>query len=187
VNNPQCAPNSAAFGARYAHRFPSGSTFVRAAQTRSGGVAAGGSGGAVAGAAYNAELWLVRRPPGAPESVTATSVRVVAPGASAFDFAPVQVPVAGGTVAVHVSGRLTILRGTQPFLFDAKRDVTFTPRNKPPRDAAAPDPEGRASVNRPLPGPDEVLEFEMPPIAVPGVPVPADTFAVRLRLKPVKG
>jgi hypothetical protein len=58
--------------------------------------------------------------------------------------------------------------------------------NRPPRDAAAPDPEGRASVTRPLPGPDDVLEFEMPPIALRGLPVPSDTFAVRLRLKPVK-
>jgi hypothetical protein len=189
VNNPQCAPNSVAFGARYAHRLLGLGPFVRGTPARSGGVAAGGSGAAVGGAVYSAELWLVRRAPGTPESVVSTTVRV-ADGASAFEFVPVRVSVPGGTLVVRVNGQLRILRGTgsQPVLvFDAKRDATFTPLNKPPRDAAGPDPEGRASVTRPSPGPDDVLEFEMPPIALRGLPAPADTFAVRLRLKPAKG
>jgi hypothetical protein len=38
-----------------------------------------------------------------------------------------------------------------------------------------------------LPGPDDVLEFQMPPLAVQGAPAVPDTFAVRLRLRPVKG
>jgi hypothetical protein len=189
VNNPRCAPNSVVFGARYAHRFPSTSTLVRATPARSGGVAAGGSGVAAGATVYSAELWLVRRAPGTPESVVSTAVRV-ANGVSAFEFVPMRVSVPGGTLVVHVNGQLQILRVTdsQPVLvFDAKRDATFTPSNRPPRDAAGPDPEGRASVTRPLPGPDDVLEFEMPPIALPGVPAPPGTFAVRLRLTPAKG
>jgi hypothetical protein len=59
----------------------------------------------------------------------------------------------------------------------------FTPSTRAPRDRTAPaDSGGVAKTVLAIPGPDEVLSFEMPPIDAAGVPQMPDHFAIRVRL-----
>jgi hypothetical protein len=179
------APCNSVFGARY---MPAFSGRLASAGGRAG--LSGAGGGVVSSVpSFDAELWLVRGVPGKADTVVPTNVRVLG-GVANFRFGSIQVQVPGGVVDVHVEGQLRILPGTGPqpvLIYKATRAAAFTPSARPARDRATPDPEGVAMVTRPLPGPDDVLEFEMPPLEVRGAPSVPDTFAVRLRLRPLKG
>ncbi len=104
-----------------------------------------------------------------------------------FDFGSVPVPVSGGTLDVRISGRLQLVRPGTPkpmLMFRADRVVTFTSSRQPPRDPVTPPIKGNAVAMRPWPAPDDVLEFEMPPLEEQGGRATPDTFSVRLRLRP---
>jgi hypothetical protein len=109
-------------------------------------------------------------------------------GEGTFSFSPVRFAASDGTFIVTVAGRLRLVPGDaapRMYMFWADRAVAFTPVNRPARDPAEPKPEGGASVSsRPIPGPDEVVAFEMPPLNAPGAPPVPDRFSVRLRLRP---
>jgi hypothetical protein len=209
VTDAQCGPMT--FGARFAPRVRTpgtvggragggGGVFSGAASGAATGVAAGpatgvGGGGRVMGAvrvssvpAYDAELWLVHSVPGKPEAVVPAVVQVTG-GHATFTFASVSFAAPGGTMSVRVDGTVRILEGTAPggmLLFEAARAATFVPSDRPSRDPGAPDHE-RLAASAPLPGPNDVLAYEMPPLEVLDGPAVSDTFSIRLRLRPAGG
>jgi hypothetical protein len=102
----------------------------------------------------------------------------------------VRVPVDGGTFDVRISGQLRIVRpeaATPLLMFRADRVATFTTSGQPPRDRVTRPIRGNAVVMRPWPGPDDVLEFEMPPLGDQGTVAVPDMFSVRVRLRPTNG
>ena len=204
----QCGPPSKAmtFGARFAARMPPGAirNFRRGAA--GGGVSTGaisGSGGAsgsgggsvrqVVGAKpsvsvppYDAELWLVHSVPGRPDRVVPATVRVTG-GQATFTFATVAFDAPGGTMRVRVDGTVRILAPTAQqrlLMFEASREAIFAPSDRPSRDPVGPDRQ-RLTASAPLPGPDDVLAYEMPPLEILDGPAVPDKFSIRLRLRAV--
>jgi hypothetical protein len=136
----------------------------------------------------HADLWLVHSAPGKDDEVLLTST-IARPGGGDFAFAPVTIQTKTGAVAVRVTGTLELgldLEGRPRFVFGATRRVTFTPSTHAPRDReSSVDSGGVANTVLPIPGPDEVLSFEMPSIDAPGVPAVPDHVAIRVRLSPL--
>ena len=167
------AGKRAVLGAKYG--YPPGTVVVNGRPTSPGG--------------FDAELWLVHRVPGQPENVLSTSAHIAAGRGATFDFAPMQITVTGGSVSVHVKGQLRLqgsALGRRLLLFDADREAVFTPTSRPARDRLQLVPEGSAIATPEMPGPDDVLEFEMPALNVRGLSKVPDVFSVRLRLRPAK-
>jgi hypothetical protein len=202
-NSDDRCPASVTFGARFAPRFDPSWSFGQgtAATGAGGGRGSGsgtgtgtGSGGAARIAAtatvppYTAELWLVHSVPGKPDTVLPAKIPVIG-GSAAFSFPPVRFVATGGAFAVTVSGRLRVLQTNDPqarmYTLAADRTASFTPSSRPSRDPVEPGLEGRASTSGVLPGPDDVVAFEMPPLKVIGAPSVPDRFSIRLRLRPV--
>ena len=137
---------------------------------------------------FDVELWLVHGAPGREDQVLPQRLRVGAEG-SAFAFAPVRISTPSGAFVVHVSGRFRMMdEGGQPRLeFVTTRSLTAP---GPPRDAQGiekPITQGTSSrTATPMPGPGEVLSFELPPLRLSGGRVsPPDGFAVRVRVTPL--
>jgi hypothetical protein len=144
--------------------------------------------GRVGGFLRQAELWLVHSAPGKDDEVLQTST-VAHTGGGDFAFPPVTIQTKTGTTNVRVTGTLELgvdADGQPRFVFGATRRVMFTPSTRAPRDRTAPaDSGGVANTVLAIPGPDEVLSFEMPPIDAAGVPQMPDHFAIRVRLSPL--
>lgn len=134
---------------------------------------------------YVADLWLVHSAPDRDDEVLHT-VSSVWPVARAFTFAPVTIHTSQGAVTVRIVGSVGVSRTPdgERFSFSARRHVTFVPSDRPLRDAVL-DSDGTANVAVPVPGPDDVLSFEMPALQVPGGPAVPDRFAIRVRLTPL--
>ena len=103
-------------------------------------------------------------------------------GTAAFSFPTVRFTAPDGTFAVTMNGRLRLVPGApgnpspRMYSLGADRAVTFTPANRPARDQAQPHLEGKWSgIGGRLPGPDDVVAFEMPPLKVAGAPAVPDT------------
>ena len=202
---PPCATGSVAFEARYTPRFfgmgqisggarggaaRSGLT-VTAADVIVAPRASGGSGvnGAAsqpaAGATYEVDLWLVRSLPGQPNDVNHSVLRINESGGS-FSFAPITVPMNSGSAAVFVGGLIRVVRnakGEDQLLFTTSRRVMTSGADVPPP-GSRPDSVGITRIIERMPGPEEVLSFEMPPITLNGQPVAPDQLSVRLKIKP---
>ena len=105
-------------------------------------------------------------------------------------FGPLMIPTASGQVTVRVSGFLRVNvnpNGNRSYSFSGGRRLAFAPTSGGILNEAPRGFEGSASAWGPLPGPDEVLAFVMPPIEVPsGWPAVPDQFSVRMRIKPVQ-
>lgn len=200
---PQCKTSSVAFEARYTPRFfgmgqiSGGSRGgvarigVTAADVIVAPRASGGSGvnGAAsqpaAGATYDVDLWLVRSLPGKPNEVTHSLLRINDLGGS-FTFAPITVPTNTGSAVVFVGGHMRVVRSTNggdQLLFTTSRRVMTSGADVPPP-GSRPDSVGSTRIIERMPGPEEVLSFEMPPITVNGQPVAPDQLSVRLKIKP---
>ncbi len=130
-----------------------------------------------------ADLWLVRSTPGAPDQtlhVTATLV----PMPVAYTFAPLAIESASGSVTVKVEGTIEAglsQDGEQRLHFTASRSLTTVTSSRPARDGKAVI-EGSTKTTLKMPGPDEVLSFEMPPLrTADGVTLP-DRLSIRLRV-----
>jgi hypothetical protein len=135
-----------------------------------------------------AELWLVRSSATGPDEVLMTStIATSTPGD--FAFAPMAVRTPGGVLTVRVTGTVELGRdaaGTPKLAFAARRQTSFVPTSRPPRDAeASVEAGGVANTVVAMPGPEDVLSFEMPPVQGAGLPALSDRFAIRLRLSPV--
>ncbi|MCC7044322.1 MAG: hypothetical protein IT183_10685 [Acidobacteria bacterium] len=103
-----------------------------------------------------------------------------------FAFAPITIDAASGTATVQVEGTVEVgytPEGERRFFFSANRRLGFVPANRPARDSA-PVNEGSSRTSVPVPGPDQILSFELPPLQLPGGGVLPDRFSVRVRLTP---
>ncbi len=135
-----------------------------------------------------AELWLVHSAPRRPDEVLMTST-IATTTVGDFAFAPVAVQAPTGVITVRVTGTVELGRdatGAPRLVFGARRRTSFVASTRQPRDGdASVESGGVASTVVAMPGPDEVLSFEMPALQGAGVPSVPDTFAIRLRLSPV--
>jgi hypothetical protein len=131
----------------------------------------------------NVDLWLVRSTPGrADETLHVTSQ--VMPIPANYAFAPLAIQTSGGMVNVKVEGTVEAglsAQGERQFHFTATRNVTSTTSPRPARDGRSV-VEGSTKTTVALPGPDEVLSFEMPPLrTADGVTLP-DRLSIRVRV-----
>jgi hypothetical protein len=194
------AGGSAGGGGRVAASSGSGPVTYNAGKVARGGgfgtsVAisqAGGGGSAVSAATgsglFDVNLWLVRAVPGRPDEVTHSLLRMNEAGAS-FAFPPVAIATSGGTTMVQVTGSFAVTHadnGEQQLVFSTNRRITnrrdTTTTVGQPRDRGD-DVQGTGRTTNPMPGPDEVLSFEMPPIRWNGHEAP-DQFSVRVKIAP---
>ena len=169
---------------------------TRGSVARSGGFGtsvpvpqAGGGGGSMVSAAgsglFDVNLWLVRVVPGRPDEVNHATLRMNESGAS-FSFAPIAVTTSRGEAIVQVTGTLAVVRGTsgeEQLVFSTSRRVGVTAPGQAPRDSA-PDSSGTSRIINRMPGPEEVLSFEMPPITLNGQQAAPDQLSVRLKIAP---
>ena len=197
-SDPPCS-TSVTFEVRYMPRF---SEAVRAARSfGSGGATSGslargvdgtgasgstvraGGGGVGAGPSgtraswMHVDLWLVHSAPDRKDEVIHQLVRAPREGAD-FAFAPVSIDTLRGGVVVQVSGSFGVADGQLTFI--TNRSVKYLSGGG--RDGAA-DTQGTGRTVNAMPGPDEVLSFEMPPIhGSPGGVVLPNQFSVRVRI-----
>ena len=114
-------------------------------------------------------MWLVRSTPGrADETLHITSQVVPIP--VSYAFAPLTIQTATGTVTVKVEGTVETgqsPRGRTPLSLhgNAERDIRDDGAAR--ARTAKPTVEGSTKTTVALPGPDEVLSFEMPPLRTP--------------------
>ena len=154
-----------------------------------GGVAGGGVDAARIGTSTcDVDLWLVHGAPNHADEVLHETIRAT-PAGAAFAFAPIRIATPQGALTVRVRGSVAIAPAAtagRQFVFAADRQVAFAPSNRPGRDQA-PEAEGGTRITSPLPGPDDVVSYEMPPLRLlSGGPSVADRFAIRVRVTPVK-
>ena len=131
-----------------------------------------------------ADLWLVHAVPGAADETFHLTVAQITSFPREFSFAPLAVRTAAGVLTVTVHG--TIETGFTPegeprLYFSANRNVTFAPSGRPARDTA-PVVEGSTRTAVAMPGADDVLSFEMPPLRIPGGQALANRLSIRVRL-----
>jgi hypothetical protein len=135
-----------------------------------------------------ADLWLVRSTPGAADQ-TLHVTSALFPMPVAYTFAPLTIQNATGTVTVKVEGTIEAglsPEGEQRLHFTASRSVTTLASSRPQRDGKAAI-EGSTKTTLKMPGPDEVLSFEMPPLrTADGMTLP-DRFSIRVRVNAPPG
>jgi hypothetical protein len=177
---PTCPTMNITFEARYGER-PFGGV-------RTSGVTAPMSGsnqdkGVPSTRVFNIDLWIVHAIPGQADQVTHSQLRINENGGQ-FSLAPMRVNTAAGASIVQIAGSLLVVvaNGSEERLvFRTTRRVT------PPATDNAPDPSrdkfGSSLVVNRLPGPDDVLSFEMPPIQVGSETLP-DRFSIRVKVTP---
>ena len=135
---------------------------------------------------YNADLWLVRTDKAHPEKPDFNLQGLILPkvhGIAEFAFSPFTIDTSAGPLNVQITGsvRVTTELGPQ-LIFTTTRTVRYS-SVAAGRDAAS-SASGSSSTTNPLPGPDEVLSFELPPIRVPNstATIP-DQYSVRVRIR----
>ena len=156
-----------------------GGAFVR------GGISSDGNKMVFTASKLSADLWLVRSTPGRADETLHITSQVV-PFPVSYAFAPLTIQTATGTVTVKVEGTIETgqsLEGEPRFHFTATRNVTSVTTARPTRDGK-PVVEGSTKTTVALPGPDEVLSFEMPPLRTPEGVTLADRLSIRVRLAP---
>jgi len=137
---------------------------------------------------YTAELFLVRTDKVHPEKPDFNLQGLILQDLrekADFAFSPFSIDTPNGPVNVQITGSLralTIEGGGSWLLFTTTRTVRHS-SGGPNRDSASTG-SGSSSIRNPMPGPDEVLSFELPPIRVPNgsVTLP-DQYSVRVRIR----
>jgi hypothetical protein len=144
-------------------------------------VRAGGSGLSAAATRpknwMQVELWLVHTAPDRKDEVTHQLLRAPQEGAD-FTFAPISIETPRGSVVVQVSGSFGVADGQ--LIFVTNRSVKYLSSSG--RDGAG-DTQGTGRTVNAMPGSNDVLSFEMPPIkgSPGGAPLP-NQFSVRVRI-----
>jgi hypothetical protein len=134
------------------------------------------------------ELWLVRSIPGMEDQTFYETLHATREGAM-FAFAPVPVKTPEGTVGVQVTGSFSIQGGSggDRLIFVIDRRLSYSGPAAQPRDRSR--EAGRSGrITRPMPGPDDVLSFELPALeAGMGHTAIPDQFSIRVRIRPAGG
>jgi hypothetical protein len=198
-----CGARTIGFEARFAAR--PGWTAVRgggagggggvASGTGTGGGRAGGGGRVMASpraasdaAAFSADLWLVKtdanRSPEQPDFNMQGIVLQKVQGAAPFTFTPFTIETPAGPLSVQITGLVQVTndRGPTELVFTAARNVRYA-ASGPNRESTVTS-MGTSTTRHPMPGPDEVMSFELPSIKLPNstATVP-DQYSVRLRIR----
>jgi hypothetical protein len=136
-------------------------------------------------AQFDVDLWLVRESPGRHDQTLYQALTGVRSSAQ-FAFAPVTIETARATVNLQVTGLLQIKTdeaGGRQLVFVTMRNAKFSSTAGTSRDPI-PSVQGASTTTSPLPGPADVLSFEMPPLRLPnGGPAIPDQFSIRVRVR----
>jgi hypothetical protein len=130
-----------------------------------------------------AELWLVHASSNTTDETRRTTAGLGSSGHQ-FTFAPLLLQTSTGTVTVTVQGIIESgmsTEGQEQFHFSANRTVTYAPAGRPVRDVRL-GVESSTKITMPMPGPTDVLSFELPPLTIPGGSVLPDRLSIRVRL-----
>ena len=135
------------------------------------------------------ELWLVHSAPGMAEDHTTYQALTSTREGAMFAFAPVSVATPEGTVGVQITGSFATQSGPSGdrLVFQTGRRLSYSATTAQPRDRVQ-EAEGVGRIVRPMPGPDEVLSFELPALgALRGHSAVPDRFSIRVRIRPAGG
>ena len=145
------------------------------------GTAAGGHRWLPVGVNFDVELWLVRSVTGKQDEVWHQTLRT-GRDETAFAFSPIAAETARGPVVMQVTGSVAV--NGQELQFETKRRATYPSAGSTTRDGAQ-EVQGGSRTTIPLPGPEEVVSFQLPPLpARSDRPAVADQLSVRLRITP---
>jgi hypothetical protein len=134
------------------------------------------------------ELWLVQSVPGMEDRTIYQTLSSAREGAM-FAFAPVSVTTPEGAVGVQITGSFAIHGGPpgDRLVFTTSRRLSYSSTAAQPRDRAQ-EAEGVGRTVQPMPGPDDVLSFELPALgAGHGHSAIPDRFSIRVRIRPAGG
>jgi hypothetical protein len=138
------------------------------------------------GGHYDVDLFLVRSDKTHPEqpdfNLQGLVLRKV--GTADFAFSPFTIDTSVGPLNVQIRGslRVTADEGSPQLVFTTMRTVRYS-SNGPSRDATS-SSSGSSTTRNAMPGPDDVLSFELPPIRVPNSSetVP-EQYSIRVRIR----
>jgi hypothetical protein len=134
---------------------------------------------------FDADLWLVRSAPGRTEEAAHQALSGVR-GSAQYAFAPVSIETPRGTMNLQVTGVVRVTTdeaGAPQLVFITMRRLKFAPAVGGSRDTL-PSTIGSSTTTNPMPGPDDVLSFELPPLpAANGQPAVPDQFSIRVRIR----
>jgi hypothetical protein len=136
---------------------------------------------------YDVELWLVHQPATGDERVVQAKPRFKGNWLQ-FTFLPLRIDTPRGVLNVEVGGALSVgtgAAGEKELTFSTRRSVSFAQAGGNGDQVRKPEVSG-GETQLPMPGPTEVLSFEMPPLQNPigGAALP-DRLSVRVRIRPV--
>jgi hypothetical protein len=136
---------------------------------------------------YAADLFLVKTDKARPEEPDFNLQGLILQDVrdkSVFAFSPFALVTPAGPVTVHISGTLQVTtdQGEPQLVFSMTRIVRSS-SSGPNRDATS-NATGTSTTRNPMPGPDEVVSFELPPIRVPNSSATLpDQYSVRVRIR----
>ena len=134
---------------------------------------------------FDADLWLVRSAPGRTDEAAHQTLSGVR-GSAQYAFAPVSIETPRGTMNLQVTGVVRVTTeesGAPQLVFTTMRSLKFEPAAGASRDTL-PSTTGSSTTTNPMPGPDDVLSFELPPLpAANGLPAVPDQFSIRVRIR----
>jgi len=132
------------------------------------------------------ELFLVRTDKAHPENPDYNLQGLILQKVATADFAfsPFTIDTSAGPLNVQIRGslRVTADEGSPQLVFTTIRTVRYASAG-PSRDATI-NGSGSSTTKNPMPGPGDVLSFELPPIRVPNSSVTLpDQYSVRVRIR----
>jgi hypothetical protein len=145
-----------------------------------------GAGGATAAQEFSANLWLVRTDATGAEKREVNLQGLILEqvrGIATFAFSPFTIDTAAGPVNVQITGTLRITTDAGPqLIFTTTRTVRYASSDRN-RDSSA-SSSGSSTTRNPMPGPDDVLSFELPPLRLPNHAAGSqDQYSVRVRIR----
>jgi hypothetical protein len=156
------------------------------ANSRAGNDSAAGANTGAVTKPFTADLWLVKTDRVHPErgEFNMQGLVVDVRGTTEFAFSPFAVDTSGGLANIHVSGVLRSVneKGSIELVCTLARTIRYS-TNDATRNASA-SVTGTSTTRNPMPGPDEVLSFELPPVTVPNTTATVpEQYSVRLRIR----
>jgi hypothetical protein len=135
---------------------------------------------------FTADLWLVKTDRAHPDrgEFNTQGLVVEVRGATSFAFSPFTVETSAGPANVEVTGMLQPenKEGSLQLLCIVMRNIRYSTNNSTPNSNAS--VKGTSTIRNPMPGPRDVLSFELPPITVPNTTATLpEQYSVRLRIR----
>jgi hypothetical protein len=132
----------------------------------------------VSSASYDVETWLVHVPPGGVEETQRMAIHISA-GGDTLSFAPIVVPTSAGPANVDIA---TMVRPVETV--DGRLVLHVVVARRVSGSAKT---LGSSAKFIPMPGPSDIVSFEMPQLPRVGVdPTVGHQFSVRIRVAPGK-